>query len=154
MAALYVLTPIAILFFAFTVIAYKYTSSSNDWIATNATVIDHWAKHTGSEPRNEIYSPRVTFKFTVNDSEFESVNFMPFGWGQPRFQGKEKALEECKKYPVGSTQTVYYNPKDPGMAALHKSPYANSKILIYIGSFLFAACIIGWIVVLYLKFKS
>jgi len=91
-----------------------------------------------SDDTNSAYSPHVTYRYAV-DNHFFTRDTLQFG--EDTYINIESAQRVLDGYPIGSEVTVYYDPKDPGRAALRPGTSDGSYLLLVIGIFLIVGAI-------------
>ena len=91
--------------------------------------------HTTSSPGGRGYVPEVRYEYTVNGQEYEgyiyAYNIKGTGFS-PRYGKKRWAQEILKRYHIGDTVRVYYDPRDPGKSLLTKE-IAWIEFYLYLG---------------------
>lgn len=94
----------------------------NIWRQTQAK---NWPTVAGEVTRSEVesstdsdgttYRAEVSFRYEVNGQEHESDTWRFGAWGS---SDSSEARDVVKRFPVGRTVDVYYNPDDPASAVL------------------------------------
>ncbi len=90
--------------------------------------------------RTTSYQPVITYRYTVEGHEYESKQYHFFGRGHSTW---ESADQVASAYPVGKEITAYYDPDDPSVAVLDRSPV--NMTLIYTGAAIFWGVVAGLI---------
>lgn len=95
------------------------------------------ARITWTDARREVrndfifprYRPVVEYHYFVKGTEYHN-NMIGFGWSQ--FYTEDAARESLKKYPVGSSIPVSYDPASPSRACLEPAEPGSSTLLFMI----------------------
>ena len=73
---------------------------------------------TGSS-RTTSYSPTVTYTYTIDGKGYTADRFYFIGAGYSTY---DSAKQVTDAYPVGGVVSAYYDPRDPSVAVLDRSP--------------------------------
>lgn len=105
---------------------------SREWPETEAEIIRSEVKKTPG--KNRTYRPRIEYNYTVGGKKYKSKKIV-IG-GKVTSSSKRKARDVCDQYPVGSMQTIFYNPDKPSEAYLERRQ-EGIILNIVIGAFFF-----------------
>jgi len=105
---------------------------SLEWPETEAEIIRSEVKK--SPGKNRTYRPRIKYSYTVDDKEYKSRKVV-IG-GKVRSSSRRKANNVCEHYPMGSKQTIFYNPDKPSEAYLERRQ-EGIMLNVVIGAFFF-----------------
>ena len=92
---------------------------SRSWPNTQGTITSSYIKKENRKDSNNSYKttyyPKVNYQYQV-EGKYYSCNRIAFGGVSGGKRSKAKKVVD--RYPSGKKVTVYYNPKDPGVAVL------------------------------------
>ena len=104
----------------------KKADSVKKWPSVKGVVVQSKVvSHLDSESNQTMYSPSITYRYTVNGKEFTSSSYAFVSSSSSRPDFAEKVVSS---YPSGKQVVVFYNPENPYKAVLTR----NSTKLIYI----------------------
>jgi hypothetical protein len=114
---------------------------SQSWPAAEGRILHSMAEyHRSSE--SGAYYPIVNYEYSVNGQMYRS--------GQIRFGtrvgfGSSSVVQRIvSRYPIGSSQAVYYNPDNPGEAVLERTTGgANTLLGCLVGIFIIVIIFVG-----------
>jgi hypothetical protein len=109
---------------------YVSADASASWAKTEGQVVES-RLHVGSgDETSETYWAIVVYEYSVDGVEYSSDR-ISFGLSRNSSGGEEETRSAVKRYPKGSTVTVYYDPEDPASATLERqvSPTAHYVLL-------------------------
>lgn len=90
--------------------------ASTQWIETPCVILSSRVKtHSGSE--STTYSVAIDYRYTFNGQEYRSDRYNPVPGSSSGYDGKKDIVN---RYPKGSTQVCYVNPKNPQEALLQR----------------------------------
>jgi hypothetical protein len=113
-----------------------------NWATTQGDVMEATVEtyqYSSSEGGTSTgHRPRIIYSYRINGRDYVGDRFN-FG-SEVHSSIRSFAEGTVKKYPTGSKVTVFYNPQNPGDAALERSAPA-SKLLYVIAAILFVVAI-------------
>jgi hypothetical protein len=124
--------------------------SSASWPATEGTIVASEISRTVDANRSQlntgvgmdqgIYRPRVEFTYTVAGKEYTGRTFTLSYYST----NKETATEITRRYPVGKSVSVYYNPGDQSEATLEtgENRFGSVFMLVLAGFFVSAGLLV------------
>ncbi|MDX5373060.1 MAG: DUF3592 domain-containing protein [Pseudomonadaceae bacterium] len=84
-------------------------------------------RQPGTASSTRVHLPRIEYQYEVDGRRYRSRQFSYFG---AAYGSDAEARQVIARYPVGSVQTAYFDPRDPAQAVLNKaSPSAWWKHL-------------------------
>ena len=88
-----------------------------------ATILDGKVSLTSHNPATggnsvRTYQPRIHYQYEVGGNTYESTRF---SYLAPASGDRQEMQAIVARFPVGSKQTAYYDPQNPGEAVLHRS---------------------------------
>lgn len=116
--------------------------SSRDWPTAEGTIVssevDSETRSVGDGQSSTSCWPKVGYDYTVNDKTYsgDTIAFSSLRSGPHIGSGRAEAQVVVDRYPVGKQVRVYYNPKDPEIAALESGDTALNFIAPVAGVFL------------------
>lgn len=96
----------------------EYRKAAQSWPATSGTILSATIQ-TRRSGRSISVSPVVIYSYNVSGREYQS-QIIKAGEQFLNVGGSIIANQVIQRYPVGSNVTVYYNPQNPGEAALER----------------------------------
>ncbi len=126
--------------------------SSKSWPTSMGTVTESKVRHSTSRSSRRShsgyrrtrtshrYTPVVKYTYTVNELEYRG-DTIAFGMGS--YGNKNEASAVSRKYPSGSTVTVYYNPASPATSVLQPGNMVPGLLICAGGLFILALGIIA-----------
>jgi len=92
------------------------TAASRNWMTTQGVIVASDLRRSRDSEGGFLYRPEVSYRYTVDGSELVSARTrfgdrMSLSWSGP-------ALKLVRRYAVGATVIVHYDPDDPGEAVL------------------------------------
>jgi hypothetical protein len=93
---------------------------SKSWIPTQGIIIKTWLE-TSWTKGTEMFSPMAEYSF---DTQKGIVIGDRFEIPSTRSSSKDGELSRLSLYPVGSRQTIYYDPKNPDKSVILKPKFS------------------------------
>lgn len=72
----------------------------------------------GATSSTRVYLPRILYAYEVGGHDYQSRRFSYFGGA---YSSDAEARQLIERYPVGSIQTAYFDPRDPAQSVLNRS---------------------------------
>ncbi|MGC9469388.1 MAG: DUF3592 domain-containing protein [Anaerolineae bacterium] len=84
------------------------------------------------EGRERTFTPLIRYRYTVGEQRYTSANLNFLPDTAATYDVKAKAESVAAHYPAGSPVSVFYNPSNPGQAALEiPRPAAHNAVLFF-----------------------
>ena len=113
----------------------KKAEESTSWPSVQGTITRAWIEvqeHRDDDGDRTIrHYPRWEYEFVVSGMTYTGQN-IDFS-GTQSSMSESKAREELEQYPLNSEVQVFYNPSDPGEAALEPGLEGTMTLIIYGG---------------------
>lgn len=101
---------------------YSKEQAAKSWTEAKGTIIESKVVGTNRSKSGtsskKMFKVGVTYDYEVGGQVHRGDQL---GFMETRYSSQSRVAEEVKKYPVGETVTVYYNPADPQEACLDRS---------------------------------
>jgi hypothetical protein len=124
---------------------------SAKWPTASGIIVD---SHSSSVRlgHSEQFALEIRYEYPVGTRQFtgSSVNFQP----QDRLHSKEYAERVLKRYPVGKSVVVSYDPQNPDSAVLEAGITSERHVLFYLGIGFMAMFGGGFVYMLWLSLHS
>lgn len=112
-------------------------------LSTQVESTSHGTPRTSGSTR--VYQPHILYEYEVNGRTYRSHKYS-YTFGV--YGSAEEAQAVIDRYPVGSEQTVYFNPDEPATAVLRKSSpqpwWEYFWLPVVFDAFCFLAMLAGW----------
>jgi len=103
-------------FIALTIPMWSKAIASTQWIETPCVILSSGVKsHSGS--KGTTYSVSIEYRYSFNGRDYRSDRYNPVPGSSSGYDGKKDIVN---RYPQGSTQVCYVNPKNPQEALLKR----------------------------------
>ena len=102
------------------------TLSAKSWVATPATITSNEMEESTGED-GSTWKPVIHFTYVVDGTKRQSTTWSFINYSSSRNWAKNI----CAKYPVGSTQTCFYDPSDPVDAVLDRTIEQSSWFTLF-----------------------
>jgi hypothetical protein len=117
---------------------YRKSNQAANWIPTQGKIKRSEVTHT-TGGKTQYYA-HIEYEYTAQGMNYSSNNVTLAQLMGITDTGQSAAQEKVKKFPIGSTVTVFYDPNDPRRAVLQKG--GDSGLLILGGIFIAFAVLI------------
>ncbi len=121
--------------------------ATEQWPQTDGEVLESSLQESQGDD-GILYSAHVVYRYALDGGEFESSRIW-YG-GQYSTGDRSEIFEVVKRFPVGSSVTVYYSPDKPSESVLIPGTFVVSQVLSIIG-FIFLA-VGGFLLLLMVRF--
>lgn len=128
----------------------KQADASKHFVPTLAKILDSkviqtTVSNTTTNGNTQTYVLHIHYEYEVNGKTYQSNKFSYPGDGYSRSKDAQRVI---RYYPVGSSQSAYYNPDNPSEAVLQKTTSSTISSSIFIPVlFLLVGCFCiftGW----------
>ena len=103
-------------------IAEAYRSAS--WPRVEGQIVHFAIDRTRGVDGDNLGKPVVTYRYGVNEQEYQGGRVRFGGW--PSFLGRISGEALARRYRVGSTVAVAYDPSDPSESVLEPGKLSNA----------------------------
>jgi hypothetical protein len=118
--------------------------ASQSWLTTDGKILHSMAEYQHSSEGGAYY-PVVTYEYNANGQLYRSQQIR-FGT-RVGFGSQSIVQRVVNRYPIGSSQPVYYNPDNPSEAVLDRTTGgANTVLGCVVGIFVIVIIFVGGIV--------
>jgi hypothetical protein len=141
-AAAFVLSMVPIVFAAIIILKLREAKTAATWATASGRIV---RSELLTEKRNnqDVVRPRIDYEFTVRFDKFRG-NRVSLG----EIISEPEAREMLKRYPVGGSAPVYYDPADPRKSVLERKLPAKFGMIWIIVAVVAVACFGGaWMIV-------
>lgn len=119
------------------VMTYRKSNQTSKWVSMQGTIkTSEVTRTSGSDVQ---FYAHIVYEYTVLGMNYSSSNVTVAQLMGIEDTTSTAAQEKVKKFPAGSTVTVYYDPKDPRRAVLQKG--GDSSLFILGGFFMLFAIV-------------
>ena len=134
----------SLVWLAISLVVIRRSLGSKSWPKTIGTVVSTEVKRIVSHTADSVsYEPCVKYAYSVRGQQYEADKITVAVTAGIRESAGAAAI--VAKYPIGHQVTVFYNPADPGDAALVAGGSSGNWYFVLVGCALLAASVIGLI---------
>lgn len=91
------------------------------WPEAQGTILEHKTDRVSRRRRPDDFRPACVYGFEVDGERYTGSRYCYAGLTLPAFDTVDEAMRDARRrWPLGSTHPVYYNPKDPSECELER----------------------------------